>query len=194
MSLQASVVEAVESLPRVRRVTLAGSRADGREHPSSDWDFAVETDDFGVTRDELPGPLEPLRPLAAQWDRLSENECFMLILPGPVKVDLIFAEEPHRAEPPWSPDAGNLPSIDRHFWDWMLWLAGKAAARKASLVADELTKLSQHLLRPLGAPGVPASIPDAVAVYRAAREEAERRFDVRVPRFLEAEVAPALPS
>lgn len=27
--------------------------------------------------------------------------CFMLILRGPIKVDLIFADQPHMSEPPW---------------------------------------------------------------------------------------------
>ena len=42
----------------------------------------------------------PLRPLAQQWDPLSETWCWMAILRGPIKLDFIFAE-PHEREPPW---------------------------------------------------------------------------------------------
>ena len=31
-----------------------------------------------------------MRPVVAQWDRLSRIWCYMLILPGPAKVDLLF--------------------------------------------------------------------------------------------------------
>ncbi|MBD0338051.1 MAG: hypothetical protein ICV67_02020, partial [Thermoleophilia bacterium] len=71
-------------------------------------------------------------------------------------------------------------------------LAAKRAAGKHDLVASQLATLHGHLLAPLGVERAPASIGEAVAAYRAARGEAEERFRVRVPRELEAEVAPAL--
>ena len=142
----------------------------------------------------LPELLAPLEPVVQQWDRLSETWCWMLILRGPVKVDLIFPEEPHAKEPPWLPGPETLQGIDDHLWDWLLWLRGKEAARKDELVASELEKLFQHLLGPLGAQAVPSSIAEAVEAYGAAREGAERRFGVEVNRELERAVAPSLRS
>ena len=187
------VVEALRRHPGVRLVKLVGSRAEGRENARSDWDFRVETEDFASVASALPDLLAPLQPLAVQWDRLSESECFMLTLRGPVKIDLLFVHEPHEAEPPWRPDRDNLTSIDQHFWDWMLWLASKSAKGERRLVQEELHKLFHHLLVPLGVARVPGSIADAVAVYREARGDAERRLHVKVPSDLETEVAPALP-
>jgi hypothetical protein len=176
----------------VRRIKLAGSRADGRATAWSDWDFVVEADDFDAVARDLPGLLAPLDPVVQQWDRLSREWCWMLILRGPVKVDLIFPEEPHAAEPPWKPDADNLGAIDDHLWDWMLWLRGKEAAGKREVVARELEKLFGHLLRPLGGDRVPSSVAEAVSSYRRARDMAERRFSRAVRREVEAAVVPAL--
>ncbi len=69
----------------------------------------------------LPSVAARLRPVVAQWARLSSAWCYMLILAGPVKIDLIFTE-PHAVLPAWQVTAATLPSIDDHFWDWMLWL------------------------------------------------------------------------
>src|SRR5207248_6232213 len=108
----------------VQGVELVGSRARGEETPLSDWDFAVATDGFLAVATVLPALVEPLKPIAQQWDRLGDYHCYMLTLGGPVKVDLIF-DEPHEDEPPWEPRPDTLPGIDRHFWDWTLWLASK---------------------------------------------------------------------
>jgi len=178
--------------PAVRRIELIGSRAEGRETAWSDWDLGVEASDFSVLARALPGLLAPLQPLVAQWDRLSREWCWMLILVGPVKVDLIFVDEPHEPEPPWEPSAANLSAIDNHFWDWMLWLKGKEAAGKREVVSAELEKLFGHLLEPLGKPQAPTSTAGALRSYRAARDRAERLFGTRVPREVEEAVAPAL--
>jgi hypothetical protein len=173
----------------VRSIELVGSRATGRARPDSDWDFRVEARDFGTVAAALPGLLAPLRPLAAQWDRLSDEQCWMLILRGPVKVDLIFPEEPHVHEPPWEPSAENLEAIDAHLWDWLLWLHSK---KDSELVAAELEKLFVHLLRPLGVTRAPSSVAEAVELYRPAREAAAARLGCAVSPALEAEVARAL--
>ena len=110
-----------------------GSRATGRAGPDSDWDFRVATRDFATVAAALPSLLAPLEPLAQQWDRLSDEQCWMLILRGPVKVDLIFPEEPHVHEPSWVPSAENLGAIDAHLWDWLLWLRGKERSAKEEL-------------------------------------------------------------
>jgi hypothetical protein len=178
--------------PAVRRIDLVGSRAEGRATTWSDWDFGVEAADFDALAVALPGLLAPLEPLVQQWDRLSPEWCWMLILRRPVKVDLIFPGQAHAVEPPWEPSAENLGAIDDHFWDWMLWLKGKEAAGKRELLAAELEKLSANLLGPLGAPEAPSSIAEAVRAYRRARDQAERRFGVSVRREVEAAVAQAL--
>jgi len=178
----------------VRAVRLVGSRATGQARPDSDWDFSVATRDFDAVAAALPSLLAPLEPLAEQWDRLSDEQCWMLILRGPVKVDLIFPDEPHVHEPPWVPSAESLDAIDAHLWDWLLWLRGKERSGKDELVAAELEKLFVHLLRPLGAERVPSSIADAVELYRPARDAVAGRFGHVSSLALEAEVAPALAS
>jgi hypothetical protein len=180
--------------PAVERIELIGSRAEGRATEWSDWDFGVWARDFGAVVEALPGLLGPLEPLVQQWDRLSDTWCWMPILRGPVKVDLIFPEEPHAKESPWVPAPDTLAGIDDHFWDWMLWLRGKEAAGKEELVAGELEKLFGHLLGPLGVEAAPSSVTDAVAAYRTARDRAERRFGRTVSRELERAVAASLPS
>lgn len=192
MGLAECVVASVSAHPAARSIRLAGSRAEGRATELSDWDFLVEANDFPALAEALPGLLSRLDPLVQQWDRLSAECCWMLILRGPTKVDLIFPDEPHTKEPPWEPNRENLGAIDAHFWDWMLWLGGKEAGGKAEIVRSELGKLSDHLLAPLGADGRPSSIGEAVSAYRAARERAEQGFGVTVRRDVETAVAPAL--
>ena len=180
--------------PAVDRIELIGSRAEGRATEWSDWDFGVRARDFAAVAEALPGLLAPLGPLVQQWDRLSETWCWMLILRGPVKVDLIFSDEPHEKEPPWEPTPETLGGIDDHFWDWMLWLRSKEAVGKDELVGAELQKLFEHLLGPLGVERMPSSIAEAVESYRAARHRAEERFDRVVSRAVERAVAPSLRS
>jgi len=176
----------------VRGVELVGSRANGSSTPLSDWDFVVATDDFGAVARALPAVVSALEPLAQQWDRISEYPCYMLMLIGPVKVDLIFPGEPYESLPPWRVSAETLEGIDRHFWDWILWLASKREKGQDELVRRELAKMSEHLLRPLGVDRVPGSIEAAFESYRIARDEREREFGLEVSRRLEHEVLPAL--
>ena len=101
----------------------------------------------------------------------------MLIVPGPEKVDLIFEDVPHAAEPPWTVTSSTLEAVDAHFWDWTLWLASKVDASKAEVVDAELGKMHEHLLGPLEAEQ-PTSLGHAVDLYpqAAARwEEPTRR-------------------
>jgi hypothetical protein len=177
----------------VTEVRLIGSRAEGTATDSSDWDFAVEVDGFRAVREALPSLLAPLEPLAQQWDPLSEHWCYMLMLAGPTKVDLLFLDEPHRLEPPWVVSAETLETIDRHFWDWFLWLASKEAAGKSELVSGELDKLWRHLLRPLGVDRPPSTLDAGLSSYLRARQAAEAELGVEVPRRLEREVRKAWP-
>jgi hypothetical protein len=192
MNLVDQIVAWVERGPAIRGIRLVGSRADESATEFSDWDFRVEANDFAAAAEALPYLLAPLQPLAQQWDRLSPKWCWMLIVRGPSKVDLIFTDERHTSEPPWQPDPGNLEAIDAHFWDWMLWLRSKKARGKSELVASELVKLFDHLLRPWGVKRPSSSIVDAIANYRHARGHAEQQFGIVVGRDLEAAVTPAL--
>ena len=81
--LDRRAIEALERHPAVQRVQLVGSRAAGTATESSDWDFAVETDDFRAIARDIGSVLATLQPSAQQWDRLSETQCWMVILPGP---------------------------------------------------------------------------------------------------------------
>jgi hypothetical protein len=191
MNFADRIIACVELDPAIRSIRLVGSRADGSATEFSDWDFRVEANDFAAAGNALPHLLAPVQPLAGQWDRLSPEWCWMLIVRGPAKVDLIFPDEPHSNEPPWEPGDCNLEAIEAHFWDWMLWLRGKEASGKTELIASELDKLFDHLLAPLGVKRRPSSMTDAIANYQDARDHAEQRFGVTVSRDLEAAVAPA---
>lgn len=180
--------------PDIRAVELVGSRAGGSPTPSSDWDFVVVTERFDEVARALPALVAELEPLGQQWDRISAYPCYMLLLAGPVKVDLIFPDQPFESLPPWTASAETLDGIDQHFWDWILWLASKREKREDELVRRELIKLRDHLLGPLGVDRVPGSIGAAVDGYRAARDEREREFGVEVSRRRQREVLPVLPT
>ena len=190
MVLPGDVERALSAHAGIQRIELTGSRASGRATPQSDWDFVVVTAGFTEVRDAMPRLVVPLRPVIAQWDRLSRTWCYMLILTGPVKVDLIFGQ-PHAALPPWQPSASTLRGIDDHFWDWTLWLRSKQAAGKQGLVEAELGKLHEHLLGPLGVIRAPTTLELAVAGYQTARDEWERRLGMRIPRAAEDAVIQA---
>jgi hypothetical protein len=175
-------------------VELVGSRARGTPSPLSDWDFTVEVNDVaGVTAD-MPALVTELEPFSQQWDRLGPDDycCYMLMLAGPVKIDLIFPGVPHRPEPPWEVAPDTLDQIDQHFWDWVLWMAAKEQSGKGDLVRQELTKMSEHLLRPMDVDRVPRSIHAAIVDYLSARERLESALGVHVSRRLELEVLPVL--
>ncbi len=163
--------------------------------PLSDWDFVVRADDVDAVARDFPALVAALEPLAAQWDRLGppEYSCYMLFLEGPIKVDLIV-DVPHELEPPWRVTAETLEGIDRHFWDWILWMASKRQRGENELVREQLEAMSEHLLRPLGVAEVPGSIEDAIAAYRVARDRREAELGVDVSRRLEREVLRVVPS
>jgi hypothetical protein len=190
------IVAAVEAAllphPAVQAVELVGSRATGTPTPLSDWDFVVVTDRFDEVARALPALVAELELLGQQWDRINAYPCYMLMLAGPVKVDLIFPDEPYESLPPWSASAETLDGIDQHFWDWILWLASKREKREDELVRRELIKMRDHLLGSLGVDRAPSSIEAAVQAYRAARDEREREFGVEVSRRREHEVLPVL--
>jgi hypothetical protein len=101
----------------------------------------------------------------------------MLMLRGPVKVDFLFLARPNPPAPPWVATPENLPAIDAHFWDWMLWLVSKRER------AAQLQLMYEHLLGPLGANSPPRTAEQALAAYLELRE---------APSELEREVRPAV--
>ena len=186
--IPSSVEAALVRHPHVRGVELVGSRATGSASRLSDWDFVVSTDEFDAVARALPEMVADLEPIAQQWDRISAYPCYMLMVAGPVKVDLIFPDEPFVSLPPWTVEAETLDGIDQHFWDWILWLASKREKGQDELVQRELVKMQDHLLGPLGVVSAPGSIEGALEAYRSARGEREHGFGVRVSRRREQEV------
>jgi hypothetical protein len=191
VTLPDDVIAVLSADARIAAVALTGSRARGQATPLSDWDFAVTTAEFDDVRGALPETVRPLHPVVAQWDRLSRTWCYMLILAGPAKVDLLFGR-PHQPAGPWPVNASTLAGVDDHFWDWALWLRSKLA-RSDDIVAGELRKLHEHVLDPMGVTCAPGSLGEAVAAYRAAREKCERRLGSYVSRNAENTVIPVLP-
>jgi len=189
VTLPDDVITVLSSDARITEVELTGSRARGRATPLSDWDFAVTAAEFDDVRNALPETVGPLHPVVAQWDRLGRTWCYMLILAGPAKVDLLFGR-PHQPAGPWQVNASTLAGVDDHFWDWALWLRSKLG--RDDIVAGELRKLHEHLLGPMGVTFAPASLGEAVTAYRAAREKCERRLGSRVSRNAENAVTPVL--
>jgi len=186
------VASAVRAHPAVIGVELVGSRANGSAGPLSDWDFKLETRDAERVFTELPAVVESFGPLAAFWDPLGERRNYMPIFRGLTKLDLHLDMEPLPARP-WVVDKVTLPALDDHFWDWTLWLAGKAMKGQDDLVLHELEKMRTYLLGPLGVDATPTNLRDAIDVYSAARDQAEDDCRVRVGgRELEREVRSAL--
>lgn len=190
MGIAEDVVNSVLGHPAVRRVEPIGSRARGAATELSDWDFHVIAEDFGQVAADLPGLAAPYGPLAAQWDPLGECASYLMIFPGPVKVDLLFRDVPRSPNPPWRVGPDTLAAIDRQFWDWSLWLVSKRRHGMHDRVRGELLRMSRHLLEPLGIRGIPHSLEDAAARFIRARDRLERRYGLRVPRCLEQEVLP----
>jgi predicted nucleotidyltransferase len=176
------------SHPSIKAITLIGSRARGESTSLSDWDFSVETNDFDAAANILPELTKALDPLAQLWDPLCEVATYMLILPGPTKVDFLFLDQPGQHLPPPLVTAETLVSVDTHFWDWSLWLTSKLAAGKNELVEQELAKMTEHILHPMGITGRPTNLSEAVSAYLSARTRQEAKLGLKVPRTLGLEV------
>lgn len=179
-------------MPGVRSVELTGSGAAGDRTPLSDWDFDVEVDGERVLR-ELERALQRLPAIAVFWDPLSPRANLIVLLDGPIKVDVVVADmrNPHPVAR-WTVTAESLPRIDAHFWDWTLWLSAKQLRGRADLVDAELTKMWGALLEPMGVVTTPRDITEAVGAYLTAREKREHELGTRVDRRLENQVRGAL--
>jgi hypothetical protein len=148
----------------------------------------VETTGFDAVAERLPEAVAPLRPLADFWDPLGNRPNYIVVLDGPIKVDLIFAGQPFTPSPPWTPGPDTLAAIDAHFWDWTLWLGAKERRGEDDLVERQLARQHEHLLGPMGVADVPRSPAAAIESYLEARERQEDRFGVRVDRRLGQQV------
>ncbi len=186
------VVDAIRSHPAINELKLVGSRSDGTATLLSDWDFKVETRKPERVFDELSAVVAQFEPLAAFWDPLGERRNFMAIFAGPLKLD-IHLDMPPLEVRPWEVASTSIQALDAHFWDWTLWLAGKALKDQDELIARELLKMHAFILAPLGRDKPARTIKDAVGDYRAMRATVESDLGTRVAgNALEREVLAAL--
>lgn len=186
--LAAVAIGLVAEHAAVEGVDLAGSRSRGTHDELSDWDFAVQTRDFDAVARDLPALVTPLEPLGTQWEPLGHFPVYQVLLRGPTKVEYLFLDHTQEPKPPPTPGPKTLAAIDNHFWDWIWWLATKAAIARDDLVAEHLPQLHRHLLQPLGETTAPASIDAAIAAFVERRDTLERDYGVSTPRALEDEV------
>jgi hypothetical protein len=187
----AGIREALDGSKVVSSVVLGGSRARGAATALSDWDLYVEGEPEGMM-EEIPALVASFAPLAAFWEPLSEQAGYMAVMDGPTKVDVFPIGASRRIQPPWRLSDDTLASIDGHFWDWTLWLGGKALRGERQLVADELLKMHGYLLASLGVGSAPGSLDEAVALYRRARAQAVDALGVAVNPELGRQVSEAL--
>ena len=129
----------------------------GRMRSSPDWDFAVTTSDFAAVARDLPALVAPLHPLGQQWEPLGHFPVYQVLLPGPTKVEYLFLDQSQQPMPVPKPGPATLDAINTHFWDWIWWVATKAAIGRNDLVAEHLPQLFGRLLRPIGVPEPPAT-------------------------------------
>lgn len=187
----AAIRDALAASDDIASVALGGSRARGTATDLSDWDFYLQGEPVELMT-QIPALVASRRPLAAFWEPLSEQAGYMIVMNGPVKVDLFPIGGRRQIQPPWVPDSGNLAAIDGHFWDWTLWLASKSLRGQRDLVSSELAKMLWFLLGPLGVATCPASLDDAVASYRRAQADASRTYGAAIDPELGRQVSQAL--
>jgi hypothetical protein len=107
-------------------------------------------------------------------------------------VDIFPIGGRRRIQPPWVLSAETLVQIDGHFWDWALWLGGKTLRGERALVANELMKMHDFLLEPMGVAAAPRDLGEALAVYLRARASAMDALGVVVDPELGRQVSDAL--
>jgi hypothetical protein len=188
VDLARTAIDLVSKHPAVRHVELAGSRARGTHEELSDWDFAVTTFDFAAVARDLPALIAPLHPLGQQWEPLGHFPVYQVLRPGPTKIEYLFLEHSQDPMPPPEPGPATLEAINTHFWDWIWWIATKAAIGSNDLVAEHLAELFGYLLRPIGVPERPVDIQVAIDAFVSRRDELERDYGMTVSRALEEEV------
>jgi hypothetical protein len=172
-------------------VTVGGSRARGRATELSDWDLYLEGNPEAMMV-QVPEVIASFGPLAAFWEPLAEEAGYMVVLDGPIKVDVFPTGGRRRIQPPWVLSAETLVGIDAHFWDWSLWLGGKSLRGERELVANELMKMHDFLLGPIGVATAPTTLGEALAVYLRARASAIHELGVFVDPELGRQVSGVL--
>jgi hypothetical protein len=182
---------ALERCNSVTSVTLGGSRELDRATELSDWDLSLEGDPEAMMV-HVPDVIASFGPLAAFWEPLAEEAGYMVVMNGPIKVDVFPTGARRRIQPPWVLSAETLVRIDGHFWDWSLWLGGKSLRGERDLVANQLMKMHDFLLAPLGVAVAPTTLDEAVAVYLRARVSAIDELGVFVDPELGRQVSDAL--
>jgi hypothetical protein len=187
----AGIGTALEHCAAVTSVTLGGSRGRGRATELSDWDLYLAGDADAMMA-EVPAVIAAFEPLAAFWEPLAEEAGYMVVLDGPIKVDVFPVGATRPLQPPWQVHADTLVRIDGHFWDWLLWLGGKTLRGERGLVANELQKMHGFLLEPMGVANAPADLSQALAAYLRARSSAIDTFGVSVDPELGRQVSDAL--
>jgi hypothetical protein len=175
----------------VKHVELTGSRLKNYATEWSDWDFLVKVTDFEVVSSALPTLTKSLKPLSHLWDPLAHHSIYMMILRGPVKIDLIF-DRPHQPKPPWTINSDTIAQVNSHFWDWILWIASKETRGMPDITTNEFKKMFAHLLVPLGCTRSPASVEEATREYLVALEKQESVLHVKVDPTLATEVTKGL--
>ena len=185
-----AVLAALEEHPGVTGVRLVGSRGEGRAHELSDWDLEVHAADFERVAADLPRLLEPFEPLVHFWDPYSDHDAYMVVLPGPTKLDICFFDRRREWSGPWEVRPDTLEAIDRHFWDWILWTEQKRRGGKVEQVEESLRNMYEKLLSPMGAGAPPATVDEALGTYLDLRGRLEEQLGVRMPRRPEEGVRP----
>jgi len=187
----AAVKTALEHCSSVTSVTLGGSRGLGSATDLSDWDLYLEGEPETMMA-QVPDLVASFEPLTAFWEPLAEEAGYMVVFDGPTKVDIFPRGGRRRIQPPWALSAETLVQIDGHFWDWSLWLGGKYLGNERERVTDELKKMHDFLLAPIGVAAAPATIGEALAAYLVARTSAMNEFGVIVDPELGQQVSAAL--
>jgi hypothetical protein len=186
----AAVAKVLADHPAVESVQLVGSHAEGRAHDLSDWDLEVRAADFDALAADLPELVEPFEPLVHFWDPYSDHDAYMVVLPGPTKLDICFFDRAREWSEPWEVRADTLEPIDCHFWDWILWTEQKRRGGKTDQVETSLRNMQEKMLGPMGSAEPPRTVEEALASYLVARDRLERELGVRVSRRTEEGVRP----
>jgi hypothetical protein len=187
-----TAVALVKDHPAISDVRFAGSRSRRTHDELSDWDFAIETQDFDAVARDLPVLVAPLEPVGTQWEPVGDFPVYQVMMHGPTKVEYLFLDHHQDPKPPPEPSRETLPAIDNHFWDWIWWIGTKAAAGRDDLVAEHLAQMHEYLLRPLGLSSPPERIDAAIQAYLERQRALEEEYGLSLPTAMENEVSAGL--
>jgi hypothetical protein len=83
----AAIRTALDHCRSVTSVTPGGSRERDSATELSDWDLYLEGDPEAMTV-QVPEVIASFRPLTAFWEPLAEEAGYMVVIDGPIKVDV----------------------------------------------------------------------------------------------------------